>query len=40
MGLAPVAVEVTGIVEVASDGIGEGSRFSGTLAPDTAVVIR
>jgi hypothetical protein len=29
-----------GTVEVASDGVGEGEPFDGTLRPDTAVVLR
>jgi hypothetical protein len=28
------------VVEVASDGAGEGGRWIGVLAPDTAVVLR
>ncbi|MGV3759045.1 MAG: DUF3459 domain-containing protein, partial [Actinomycetota bacterium] len=36
----PIEVPVTGTVEVASDGQGEGAAFSGTLAPDTAVLLR
>ncbi len=40
MGADPVTVDATGTVEVASDGQGEGARFSGAVAPDTAVVIR
>jgi len=37
---APVDVPLTGTVEVASDGAGEGGPFAGTLPPDTAVVLR
>jgi alpha-glucosidase len=38
----PVAVHVAGawIVEVASDGNGEGEPFAGTLLPDQAVILR
>jgi alpha-glucosidase len=36
---APVPVSFGGIVEVASDGVGEGQRFGGRLGPDTAVVL-
>jgi alpha-glucosidase len=39
---APVAVvhiAVGGSVEVSSDGVGEGTTFSGTLRPDQAVVL-
>jgi alpha-glucosidase len=34
------AVEAAGVVEVASDGAGEGERFTGRLAADTAVILR
>lgn len=37
---APVWVGPSGVVEVASDGRGEGDTFSGRLAPDTAVLLR
>ncbi len=40
MGSAPVAIEIAGIVEVASDGSGEGAPFSGELGRDTAVILR
>jgi alpha-glucosidase len=36
---APTVVALSGTVEVASDGVGEGAPFSGTLAPDQAVVL-
>jgi len=37
----PVTVEaIRGVVEVASDGEGEGAPFSGELAPDQAVIVR
>ncbi len=36
----PVAVPWRGMVEVASDGQGEGAPFGGVLAPDTAVLLR
>jgi alpha-glucosidase len=36
----PVAVPgVAGTIEVSSDGVGEGSAFGGTLAPDQAVIL-
>ena len=35
----PAEVPVDGVVEVASDGRGEGSSFAGVLAPDAAVVL-
>ena len=35
-----VLVAAAGTVEVASDGVGEGQPFTGTLGPDTAVVLR
>ncbi len=35
-----VAVPATGIVEVASDGIGEGAAFGGVVGPDQAVLLR
>jgi len=35
----PVDTGVRGTVEVASDGIGEGEPFDGTIAPDRAVVL-
>jgi hypothetical protein len=40
--MAPDAVtlEVTGVVEVASDGAGEGAPFAGRLPADTAVILR
>lgn len=34
------AAGVGGTVEVASDGVGEGAPFSGTLGPDQAVLLR
>jgi alpha-glucosidase len=37
---APVVLGLAGVVEVASDGAAEGTPFAGTLAPDTAVVLR
>lgn len=40
MGDDEVDLQLTGTVEVASDGHGEGEPFQGTLAPDTAVVLR
>jgi len=40
MGDDVATVEVAGIVQVASDGLGEDAPFSGQLAPDTAVLIR
>jgi alpha-glucosidase len=40
MGALPVTVDLTGTVEVASDGRDEGLAFGGTLAPDTAVILR
>jgi alpha-glucosidase len=40
MSAAPVEVGLAGTVEVASDGTGEGDAFGGTLAPDTAVLLR
>jgi alpha-glucosidase len=36
----PVELSLAGTVEVASDGVGEGAPFDGTLRPDTTVVIR
>jgi alpha-glucosidase len=36
----PVDLAVDGIVEVSSDGVGEGAPFGGTLQGDTAVVLR
>jgi len=36
----PVTVAGSGVVEVASDGVGEGEPFGGVLGPDTAVVLR
>lgn len=39
-GAEPVSVDLPGIVEVASDGRGEDEPFSGTLDPDTAVLLR
>jgi alpha-glucosidase len=35
-----VEAEAEGIVEVSSDGAGEGEPFGGTLRPDTAVLLR
>lgn len=35
-----VTVGVAGVVEVASDGSGEGQPFEGTLGPDSAVLLR
>jgi alpha-glucosidase len=40
MGEDPVQLEVAGVVEVASDGVGEGSPFRGRLPGDTAVILR
>jgi alpha-glucosidase len=40
MGSEPAPVDVAGVVEVASDGAGEGGGFGGLLPPDAAVVIR
>ena len=41
MGSEPAAWPVNGeVVEVASDGSGEGRPFGGVVAPDTAVVLR
>ncbi len=40
MGDESATVAMAGVVEVASDGAGEGEPFGGELAPDTAVVIR
>jgi len=40
MGDRPVVVEWRGVVEVASDGVGEGDELRGHLQPDTAVVLR
>ena len=39
MGSAPATLDVRGTVLVSSDGTGEGAPFSGTLAPDQAVLI-
>jgi len=39
MGSAPASVAVRGTVLVSSDGTGEGAPFTGTLAPDQAVLI-
>ena len=39
MGAAPATLTVRGTVLVASDGTGEGAPFSGTLAPDQAVLL-
>jgi alpha-glucosidase len=36
----PQPVDLRGIVEVSTDGQGEGEPFGGTLRPDEAVVIR
>ena len=36
----PVDVDLAGTVEVASDGVGEGEPFTGTLAPEQAVLLR
>ncbi|MEJ7585614.1 MAG: hypothetical protein WKF43_16375 [Acidimicrobiales bacterium] len=35
-----IEVDQDGVVEVASDGTGEGQPFSGTLGPDQAVILR
>jgi alpha-glucosidase len=35
----PQDVDAEGTVEVSSIGIGEGAAFSGTLAPDEAVIL-
>jgi alpha-glucosidase len=40
MGPDTEQLEAPGIVEVASDGRGEGQPFDGRLGPDTAVVLR
>jgi alpha-glucosidase len=32
--------DVGGVIEVASDGRGEGDPFTGSLGPDQAVVLR
>jgi alpha-glucosidase len=40
MGHAVATVDLAGVVEVSSDGSGEGSPFSGQLPPDTAVILR
>jgi len=42
LNMGPVAAELAlaGLVEVASDGRGEGSPFTGVLAPDTAVLLQ
>ncbi len=40
MASEPIDVDQPGIVEVASDGVGEGGPFRGQLAPDTAVILR
>jgi len=40
LGGQPAALELTGTVEVASDGRGEGAPFGGWLEPDTAVILR
>ena len=40
LGAQPAAVELTGTVEVSSDGRGEGAPFGGRLEPDTAVILR
>jgi alpha-glucosidase len=40
MGAASEQLEAPGVVEVASDGVGEGQPFGGRLEPDTAVVLR
>jgi alpha-glucosidase len=39
MGAEPAALDVSGVVVVASDGVGEGDRFTGTLPPDSAVLV-
>jgi alpha-glucosidase len=39
MGSSPAAVDLAGIVLVASDGAGEGTPFPGSLGPDRAVLI-
>jgi alpha-glucosidase len=39
MGDEPVTVDLAGEVLVASDGTGEGADFSGTLGPDSAVLV-
>jgi hypothetical protein len=36
----PASVVARGVVAVASDGVGEGAAFAGTLAPGQAVVLR
>ena len=33
-------VPTVGLVEVASDGAGEGAPFTGVLGPDQAVILR
>ncbi len=40
MGAVDARVDLNGIVEVSSDGTDEGQPFSGSLAPDTAVLLR
>jgi alpha-glucosidase len=40
LGAGPVQLDLTGLVEVASDGRGEGAAFSGHLPAETAVVLR
>ena len=40
MGPGPVAISATGTVEVASDGLGEGEAFAGSLQGDAAVILR
>ena len=40
MGPEPATADVAGTVLVASDGTGEGEPFTGTLAPDHAVLLR
>jgi alpha-glucosidase len=40
MGADVAAIDLDGLVEVASDGEGEGAAFSGRLRVDTAVILR
>jgi hypothetical protein len=39
MAAEPATLDVTGAVLVSSDGVGEGSAFTGTLGSDRAVLI-
>jgi alpha-glucosidase len=40
MGAEVATVELAGVVEVSSDGAGEGEAFAGRLPADTAVILR